>query len=204
MKSYSIYLIHNEDYWYVGSTIVDAKKRYQQHMSGRNSGAPRLQEKIRELGAEGFSFMVLEYADGDHEQRIAAERKWYDHLMEKDCRQTLNGKPPGGWVAHTPEIDAKISASNMGHPNHFTSGHTEKSKAKIGAGRRGQRHTAEANAKNRAAHLGKVASPETKAKMSTTRKGRTPWNKGIPATPEHRAKISAGLMGNTNWKDSHG
>lgn len=57
---------------------------------------------------------------------------------------------------------------------------------------------------------GKKASPESRAKMSASqtgmkvpsrgRKGRVPWNKGVPATPEHREKAAAHSQGARNGR----
>ncbi len=52
-----------------------------------------------------------------------------------------------------------------------------------------------------------VPSPETRAKISQSLKGRVPWNKGIPQTEAVKKKVSASLMGNTrrrDWIDKQG
>lgn len=55
-------------------------------------------------------------------------------------------------------------------------------------------------------HIGREGvpnSPETRAKMSASLKGREVWNKGIPATEERKANISKAKAGKPNpkkWK----
>ncbi len=43
-------------------------------------------------------------------------------------------------------------------------------------------------------------SEETKAKMSASRKGKTPWNKGVPMSDEIRAKVSVSRKGKPGGK----
>jgi hypothetical protein len=62
---------------------------------------------------------------------------------------------------HTEETKSKISSSKKGCPAYFKT-HTEESKQKI-----------------RDKAMGRRASPETRKKLSESRKGRVPWNKGI-------------------------
>jgi hypothetical protein len=57
----------------------------------------------------------------------------------------------------------------------------------------GKHHSAESNAKNRVAHLGKIDTPETRQKRSDSAKGKPkPWLKGIPQTQEAIEKQNEG------------
>ena len=55
------------------------------------------------------------------------------------------------------------------------------------------------NAGENNAFFGEKHTEEAKAKMSAWRKGKTPWNKGVPMTEEQKAKSSAGHMGQVAW-----
>lgn len=89
------------------------------------------------------------------------------------------------------EIGAKISAALLGRPlsdehreklslSHLGNTHDAATRAKIGAGSRGNTY-----------RLGQIASPETRAKLSASLKGHA-------VSDETRAKLSESLRGNTN------
>jgi len=48
-------------------------------------------------------------------------------------------------------------------------------------------------------HLGIRCSKETKKKISESRKGQKPWNKGIPLSKETKEKLSIALKGRSVW-----
>lgn len=61
--------------------------------------------------------------------------------------------------------------------------------------RKGQKHTAEARAKMSSAHMGKKHTPQSKIKMSAATKGPNNPRWGKSVSPEVRAKISASRKG---------
>jgi hypothetical protein len=134
-----------------------ARGRFAKHLSGQGR-APKLWEKIQELGGGAFQQTIIEAEDGNP---IEAEQRWYDWYLANDPRQTLNGRRPGGW-------------------DDYGVGRTPWNK-------------------------GKPRSLETRAKISTAKRGKAAWNKGkslpslqgIPRSAETRAKISASNRGQT-------
>lgn len=68
----------------------------------------------------------------------------------------------------------------------------------------GKRHTEEAKAKNRQAHMGKIPTPEQNKRMSEKLKGRIPyWLKGKALSEEHKMKIKISVPRGANsphWK----
>lgn len=48
-------------------------------------------------------------------------------------------------------------------------------------------------------HIGYKHTEESKSKMSKSKKGMIPWNKGIPRTEEEKRKISETTRGRTPW-----
>lgn len=75
---------------------------------------------------------------------------------------------------------------------------TEEHKRKIGESQRGKIISAETRQKMSEAARRRVVSAETRQKQSDQRKGKQPWNKGIPHSEEHKAKISAASQGENN------
>lgn len=171
MHNYEIYLITTPGYWYVGSTIKGAQKRFAQHLGGKKSGAPRLQKKIRELGLDAFQLTIVERAKGDP---IEAEQRWYDFYLAHDARQTLNGKRPGGF-----------DGWNFGIPN------SPEHRAKIGAAHRGMKRTPETGQRISAAKMGHSVSEEARQKISAALTGRVGVRLGATQTEESKAKMSA-------------
>jgi group I intron endonuclease len=175
---YEIYLIESNDYWYVGSTAIGVKRRFQEHLRGSRSGAELLRTKIRELGSDQFTVTILE---GHLSERVEAERRWYDWYLANDSRQTLNGRRPctwGGWPKgkrHTPETIAKMKELAQGHLV------TDATRAKI------------SEAQRQIPHVGRSHTAEAKQKMSNAKKGK-PLG---PFTQDHKDRISAGLKGHS-------
>lgn len=111
---------------------------------------------------------VVEYCDTD-EQLSEAEIGWIEMFRLHGC--PLTNHADGGFSGRPDEsVRQKMSRTRTGRrrPLH--------SKRMSGSGNPlfGKHHTAESNAKNSEAHL-----------------GRTPWNKGVPHTEEAKARMSA-------------
>jgi hypothetical protein len=178
MSNGEIYLIDSSDYWYVGSTTRGCERRFKEHIAGYDPYS-LVQAKIQELGAEAFSFTVVEVTE---ENPIEVEQRWYDWYLANDPRQTLNGRRPGLWDGwnrgKSPSLTtrAKQSIAMTGKPGP----------------RKGKTLSAETRAKISASLTGKTQSNETRAKRSAALKGHS--YQGVQHhTEETKAKISASL-----------
>lgn len=108
--------------------------------------------------------------------------------ISKSCK----GRTP--WnrgIPHTQETKDLMSIKKKGIPL------SDEHKKHLSESHKGQKPhvTPESIEKNRAAHLGKKLSEETKIKMSKSRKGRSAWNKGVPSSEETKKKQSGSLKG---------
>ena len=144
--AYEIYLVENDEFWYVGSTTIGVAARWERHVKGRGR-APLLFAKIQELGQDAFLWRVLEEGIGNP---IEAEQRWYDTFLESETRQMLNGKRPGGWDGY----------SRLGQTL------TEEHKQRIGDANRGRKHSDSFRAMRRSMMLGNIPAPGTRAKLA--------------------------------------
>ena len=168
---YEIYLITTPGYWYVGSTIHGAAKRFREHMGGKKSGASLLKAKVAELGIAAFKQTVVETSFGNP---IEAEQKWYDFYLAHDARHSLNRRRPGGFDGWNTGIPSS--------PEH---------RAKIGAFHLGRKRPLETGRKISAAKMGHTVSQEARDKISESLTGREGVRKGAIHTAEAIAKMSA-------------
>lgn len=95
-----------------------------------------------------------------------------------------------GWK-HTPEVLAKISASQRGNKKWLGKTHSLETREKMSAANRGRKFSPEHRAKLGAAKRGKTLSPEHRAKMSASHRGSKNGFFGKKHSPETREKISA-------------
>ena len=114
-----------------------------------------------------------------------------------------------------PEIRKKISDGNLGKRL------SEEHKRAISEGGKGRVVSKETREKISKIHKGKIVSDETRQRLSEAnkmvwenedyrkyqsdiRKGKTPWNKGVPMTEEQKEKLSAAKKGKPNpFNDEH-
>lgn len=113
------------------------------------------------------------------------------------------------------EIRKKISDGKLGKPL------SEEHKKAISEGGKGRVVSKETREKISKIHKGKTVSDETRQRLSEAskmvwenedyrkyqsdiRKGKTPWNKGVPMTEEQKGKLSAAKKGKSNpFNDEH-
>ena len=186
---------------YVGQTVRTLEERFQEHAKADTY----IGNAIRAHGVENFSCEVIEECD-TREQLNEREIFWI---------ATLNCKHPNGYnltdggegtsgVERTPEYRAKMSAAKK-NPSAETrakmsavhKGKTlsDEHRAKIGAARKGKKHSEETKAKIRAKHKGVPKSPEHKAKLAAA-------NTGKKASAETKAKMSAKHKGKRHTKEA--
>ena len=167
-KPFEVYLITAPGYWYIGSTIIGATKRFNQHLAGY-SGAPRLWEKIKELGTDSFRQVVVERGYGNP---LESERAWFDFYLANDARKSLQVQRPGGWA---PEVNTGRIPS-------------EETRSRMSIARMGLKRSPAQRAKMSAAQKGRIMSAEHRSKISATLTGKI-------LTDDHKANISNALKG---------
>jgi hypothetical protein len=160
--SYEIYAITSSDFWYVGSTTKGADNRFKTHCAGKGR-APRLYEKIQELGIAAFTLSILESGSG---KSIEAEQYWYDEFLATDPRSTLNGRRPCTYPEITEETRIKMREAKLG------TSQSPEQRSKISEALQGNQHT-----------KGHVFSADHRAKLSAAKIGNKygkGWPKGKP------------------------
>ena len=159
--AYTIYLVtcSATGKVYVGQTTQPLEKRWAHHRhmakSGKSNGCSALHSAMRKYGEDQFSIVTLG-AFASREELNAAEVK------EIAARGSVS---PGGY---------NLKAGGR------ASAHSEKTKAKMhaarkGNGRIGTRHTAETKAKMRASALGRDVTPMLKAAHTPETRKRIAW-----------------------------
>lgn len=180
---------------YVGSaSYLDSRKRT--HLRDLRAGThynTKFQAAWNKYGAQAFDYSVIELVD-DMGLLRAREQHWMDALNV--VAEGYNILPKAGSMSnykHTEETKKKMSAAKMGSV--FTEAH----KKAISIGKTGAKQTDEQRARQsafmkswrmsdeqRAAQLTALRSPEVRAKISATSKGRV-------FTEEHRKNLRAAL-----------
>lgn len=123
----------------------------------------------------------------------------YRRIGMKLCNLTDGGEGTKG-LKHSLESNLRKSVVMKGKKNCLGYKHTNETKAKMAASSKGNRYrlgkkdSEETRIKKSQANLGKIKSPETCAKISASKKGKSNGLVGKRLTPEHRAK----LLGNQN------
>ncbi|MBQ9442638.1 MAG: GIY-YIG nuclease family protein [Selenomonadaceae bacterium] len=130
--------------------------------------------------------------------RVAGEGK----ILSEETRAKIGAAQIGHEV--TPETRAKISAAKKGIPK------TEEHKAKLSVANKGKKTPPETRAKLSAIHKalgtkppvgsfkGRHHTPESKAKISESKKGSIPWNKGLKLSEKKNADIAISLFEDDN------
>jgi group I intron endonuclease len=160
---------------YIGSSIR-VERRFSEWTCALNKnvgGCGPLQAAWNEFGSAAFKMFLVEEV-GDREQLKAREREW--------IRQTVD--------RYNVSLD----------PEAFFKGlhHKVESKDLTRAAITGIKRSAVTKAKISHLHKGKPKSPEHRAKLSDSLKGRVPPHALGPKSAEHRAKIGAAHRGRTN------
>jgi hypothetical protein len=188
---------------YIGSAAVSFKNRWKLHLSKLKLGthhSPYLQAAFAKYGEGSFSFLILKIVPKD--LCLPVEQMFLDSLksFERDRGYnilTVAGNKRG--FQNSSQTRAKISAS--------LNARTPEQKAKAGATtsliHTGAKRTDEAKLRMSESHRGKVFSPEHRAKISQSMKGKPKSDKFIASlvgrntgrvvTAETRQKISESL-----------
>ena len=140
----------------------------------------KIKERIAKYGKENFIKEIL----GEFDDRVEANKKENQYIEKfRNDEKCLNERIEYHFGLYGEKSRAKIGAAQRGEKHHnFGKHRTEEVKAKIGAAQRG-----------------KIVSDDTRAKLSTSLKGVMSGENnpmyGKHRTEETRAKISASLKG---------
>jgi group I intron endonuclease len=180
MIGYIYYLKSPSDKFYIGQTI-NINNRWNKYKCIRKElcRQPHLFNSLKKYGPENFEYEILDICY-DQEELDDAEKYWirYYNSVENGYNIRNGGKNGRGMT----ESGRKILS--------------EKSKLQWKTMSQEQKNYIINQTKK--ANIGKKASYETKLKMSMSRKGKSTWNKGIPATKETIEK----LKNNMNKKET--
>ena len=206
-----VYIIENKKngHRYVGSSVKLAGRQrdhFHQLRRGKHANA-HLQSAWSKYGESAFEFDVLEY--WEPEFLVSMEQWWMNVLQPEYNIQPVAYSRIGNTNAlglqHTPEARAKISAAHMGNTYNIGRKATAEACANMSragkgkpwspaqkAAHKGKTHSEATRTKISAAMMGHKVSDETKAKISTTLKGKT---KGKPWSSARRAAYEASKGG---------
>jgi group I intron endonuclease len=151
---------------YIGQTVLSLAERKGDHRRKAfiHGSRSHFHAAIRRYGFEVFEWRVLERVLL-REALNPSERAWIKKFHSTNPRRGYNNTHGGDTFEFTEETKRKIG--NAGRGRKLKPEQIEAARVRMaGSGNPfyGKRHTEEANAKNRAAHVGKKLKPEHKAK----------------------------------------
>lgn len=230
---------------YVGQS-VDINRRWSRHRYMLNSNthhSPYLQHLWTKYGEEAFAWETVE--ECSPEVLVTREQYWMDTTLHTlNCAPaagSTRGVHPSEKTREkisaanrrrvlSEKTREKIGVANMGHTRNVGHVHTAETRAKISAAlvnnrygvgnkdRAGHVHTAETRAKIGAASRGRVASTETRSRLSAASMGNkngaghvhtaetralmSQARKGRKQTPEHVANVRAAKIAKTAYRSS--
>ena len=195
---YKIRNVVNGNY-YIGST-VDSRKRFWAHRKDLRLGqhvCVHLQRAWNKYGEDCFKFEVVEQLDSK-EALFPAEQRWLDEHFGKEYCYNVAAHADAPMRDASPELRAHLAEKTKawlerdGHPRLGVS-LTKEEKQKISQERVGKTAGADHY------RYGKQVSPEVRAKIGATQKGK-PKAPGRTVSPEGRAKIRANIEAGRSHK----
>jgi group I intron endonuclease len=196
-----IYKIRNviNDHYYIGST-VDSRKRFWAHRKDLRLGQHvciHLQRAWDKYGEDCFKFEIVEQLDS-REGLFPAEQRWLDEHFGKEYCYNVAAYADAPMRDASPELRAHLAEKTKawlerdGHPRQGAEW-TEEKRKEISESRTGKHAGAEHY------RYGKQVSPEVRAKIGATQKGK-PKAAGRKVSPEGRAKIRANIEAGRSHK----
>lgn len=195
---YKIRNVVNGNY-YIGST-VDSRKRFWAHRKDLRLGqhvCVHLQRAWNKYGEDCFKFEIVEQLDSK-EALFPAEQRWLDEHFGKEYCYNVAAHADAPMRDASPELRAHLAEKTKawlerdGHPRLGVS-LTKEEKQKISQERVGKTAGADHY------RYGKQVSPEVRAKIGATQKGKSKAP-GRTVSPEGRAKIRANIEAGRSHK----
>jgi group I intron endonuclease len=151
---------------YIGQTIRSLEERKSDHLRQaiKQSRRSHFHAAIRKYGFEVFEWEILERILV-REALSPAECYWIHKYKSTNPRKGYNNTTGGEHYEHTEQARRNISLAGKGRK--LSTGQIDGIRIRMRSPDnpwRGRHHTAESNAKNRAAHVGKKLTPEHIAK----------------------------------------
>lgn len=209
---------------YIGSAVCFRQRWYVHKSSLRKNKhhSPHLQAAWNKHGEENFAFEII--LECEVEELIDYEQL----CLDDECPEYNICRIAGSMLGHkfSEEAKKRMSIARTGekrkplseeHKQKLRERNTGKImpddvRAKVAEAGRGRTHSGETKDKMSKAALGrkmteaakkKLAgrqiSDETRKKISESRKGRVPWNKGVAHSEETKRKIAEKAKGRTPW-----
>jgi group I intron endonuclease len=196
-----IYKIRNvvNDHYYIGST-VDSRKRFWAHRKDLRLDQHvciHLQRAWNKYGEDCFKFEIVEQLDS-REALFPAEQRWLDDHFGKEYCYNVAAYADAPMRDASPELRAHLAEKTKawlerdGHPRQGAEW-TEEKRKEISESRMGKHAGAEHY------RYGKQVSPEVRAKIGATQKGK-PKAAGRKVSPEGRVKIRANIEAGRSHK----
>lgn len=176
-------LVFHEGGVYIGSTNNFAR-RFRDHRRDLEQGKHKnfaLQKAFAKYGDYQEERLLICEPD----MLLQYEQAYLDVIKPRYNLSAIAGK-----IEMTPEVRAKIGASNLGHERYKC----PETRKKLSAASKGRKVSPETRAKLRASVTGFRHTDEAKQKISVAHAGRA-------LSPEHRAKTGAGLRGKPKSDD---
>lgn len=195
---YKIRNVVNGNY-YIGST-VDSRKRFWAHRKDLRLGqhvCVHLQRAWNKYGEDCFKFEIVEQLDSK-EALFPAEQRWLDEHFGKEYCYNVAAHADAPMRDASPELRAHLAEKTKawlerdGHPRQGAEW-SEQDKERIRQTRIGKHAGADHY------RYGKQVSPEVRAKIGATQKGKSKAP-GRTVSPEGRAKIRANIEAGRSHK----
>ncbi len=167
---------------YIGSSKnIHGRWAEHQHKLIAGTASKRLQNAWNKYGAAAWTWAILEVVIGPKAALVAREQHYIDREARPYNMATRAGSGPRDGFRHRPESIEKMRQAKVGHAV------SAETRRKLSAWRKGR-----PNPEHAAKITGKKASPETRAKMSASRRK---WSATVGVSTATRAKLSASLKG---------
>lgn len=202
MKNPGIYILTSPSgKKYVGKD-ENLPRRPNEHLKGRNSGSPAINNAIKKYGGENFTVEIIRYPGISSEALYAVEQWKIKQLGTKSPNgyNLTDGGPGTSGFKHSEESKRKMSESSK-NPS-------EETRRKMSEAHTGKTLSVEHRRKIADAGKGRVLSPDARRKISEKATGRRhsaetllkigEASKGRTHTEETRRKISDATSGPKN------